>query len=262
MRLKTLLLPATGLFVLVLAFNLPASLVANRVQPPMALQGVYGTIFNGGADSVTFNNRPLGALDWSFNPGSLLRAAVGYQVTLQIPPGVPNGAMTAPPGHAEALVEWHAGNKIVLKDLSMSMGLATVRALAGQSDSLIGTGDLRVNMPAVELLNGWPSQLKGQIEFLHLHPPMLAATVGDFAVQFDESPRREDNEIIGTVRDTSGSLGLNATLHLKADRTYLVDGTLLARGGAAADLTDLVNTLGPPDANGARAFSMSGAFQP
>lgn len=249
MRTRTLLVVGLIVFVAVLALNLPASLLVSRLPPSITLEEPYGSIFSGGAAGLTANGTPLGALEWTFRPLSLLGLAPGYHVVL-----------TAPNGRAEGDVAWRTGGRLALDALHVDLPLETISAAAGQPVTLGGRGRVQATLRHAELNAGWPVAVDGQLTLGDLVPPMLSQPIGSFVVAFPAPAAPADGALHARVSDAGGPLGVTGDLALKPDRTYVLEGRLTLRPGAPADLSQALAMLGTPDARGERPFSIGGTY--
>jgi hypothetical protein len=66
--------------------------------------------------------------------------------------------------------------------------------------------------------------------------------------------------MIGTLRDLGGPLILSGQLQLRRDGSYELDGNIALRDASSADLQQVLNLLGPPDAAGRHALSFAGTY--
>ena len=71
----------------------PATVLTRWLPPDVALAGVDGTVWSGGASSLSVNGRALGAVDWSCRPWPLLMLEWSCRVELQPPGGTVIGAV-------------------------------------------------------------------------------------------------------------------------------------------------------------------------
>ena len=250
MRTRTLVLLGAGVFAVVLVATLPASLIAGRLPAGVVLDGVYGSVFAGGADSVTVNGAPLGELAWSFRPSALLALSLGYHVDLKGPADEAHGNLTL-----------GAGGRLALDEFKLSAPVATLTQAAGQAASVAGAGRLRADIGSARLVRGWPEALSGTIQIEDLKPAMLSVPIGNYEVRFEPGAKAGTNAPLrGTVRDVKAPLAVSAQLTLQRDRTYVIEGTLTPRPTTPAEILPTLDALGPGDPSGKRAFSIGGTF--
>jgi hypothetical protein len=110
--------------------------------------------------------------------------------------------------------------------------------------------------------SGWPQAARGEIELDALTaPPPRNANVGSYLVVLpDPGSSAADGEITAAVTDKEGPLSVQGRLGVSADRSFLLEGTLAARGSTPPGLERSLQLLGPADESGRRPFSVSGTL--
>jgi hypothetical protein len=68
-----------------------------------------------------------------------------------------------------------------------------------------------------------------------------------------------DAPLTGALDDLGGPLDVTGSLQLLADRSYVVEGLIAARADAPADISQMLQFLGPADQQGRRPFSLAGS---
>lgn len=247
MRIRTLVILGLVVFVGVLVATLPASLVASRLPPSVVLDGTYGTAFSGGAEGLAVNGTPLGEVEWSLRPASLLGLDLGYHVDVKGPGGEAHGDVTA-----------GFGGKLTVEALKGRFGVDTLTRAAGQGVSVAGNGRVVLDVRRLRIEHGWPAEIDGTIEVDDLKPAMLSVPIGNYEVRFE--PGDGSSPLRGTVRDLKAPLSLAAKLALSRDRTYVIDGTITTRHDTPAEILPALEAFGPADPGGRRAFSIGGTY--
>jgi len=245
MRRRTLLLGGGAAFLVALAATLPASLIAGRVGPRLALSGAYGTIWSGGADQVSLDGAPLGALEWSAHPLELLRARLSYHVIL-----------THPAGHLSGDVAVGLGGAIEASAVEFSLPINALSVLQ-RPDSWQGAVSGRVDHAVIE--QGWPSALAANLTLSGLRPPGAAFELGSYALELDPAASKPDT-IVGRLKDVSAPLTVRAQLAVKRDRSYVLEGEVTPKPGTPPTIANQLAFLGPSDQLGRRTFSVTGTF--
>lgn len=246
MRQGTALALVGGLvFVAVGIATLPASLLVGRLPPELHADGVSGTVWNGGADSISLRGAPLGAVSWSAEPGSLLHGELGYQIEITRTDGFIRG-------HVAAAL----GGTLNLDHVDLALPLA---ALSAMPNAAGWRGDFTGSIQSLRLEHGWPVALEGTFTTSAVRVPGSDLPIGSYAIEFDGRGNTPE-QLVGRVRDLEAPLLVRAQLLIKHDRSYGLDGDVTPRPGASPDVSQAVAFLGSPDSSGRRAFNITGTF--
>lgn len=232
-------------FVAVGIATLPASLIVSRLPPQITLDGVGGSVWNGGATHVSYQGVPVGALTWRAQPLALFTGRLAYDVDVQRTDGYVRGTIAATFGGA-----------VTAQDVTLALPITALNPNAGAN---AWRGELQGTVQRARLESGWPVELVADLGMLRLQPPHAALNVGDYAVAFDDGASTPER-LVGRVRDTNAPLVVRAQLVVKRDRSYTLEGEVAPKPGAPREITDSVAFLGPADAMGRRAFQITGTF--
>ena len=245
---QRLLLAVIGavVFVAVGIATLPASLLVGRLPPDLRLQGVGGSVWHGGADSVRLRAVELGALRWDADLAALLRGQLEYAVELQRADGYLRGRIGATPG-----------GTLLVRDLQLALPVGALSPTAGADQGW--RGNLTGTVRTARIEAGWPAALVGRFEVAGLQPPASALEVGSYTIEFAPgagTPTR----LVGLVREHEAPLVVRAQLAVSRDRSYLLEGEVTPRPHAPAEVVRAIAFLGAPDAAGRRPFTITGTF--
>lgn len=191
--------------------NVPAAKVLSLVEAsttmPVKFYGVYGSIWNGGADkAITRGQPPVDNIKWSINPAMLLLAQLSGEVNASVK------------------------NQNIIGDISVS-------ALGNLSASNIRTRiDARVMQELIQMPLG---ELDGffsiNIESLKINPQGLPAVTGNLKWKnakltlvetvdlgfIDLNVKTDDNNVlIAKISNTKGQLLLDGKATLDSNKTY------------------------------------------
>jgi len=244
-RRSTLLLCGGAAFLIALIATLPVSLIAGHIGPRLALTGAYGSIWSGGADQVSLDGAPLGALEWTAHPLSLLRGRLAYHLVV-----------TQPAGHLSGDVAVGLGGAIEASGVEFSLPINALTAIK-RPDSWQGAVSGRVDHALVE--NGWPTALSANLILTGLRPPGAAFELGSYALELDPAASKPDT-IVGRIKDVSAPLTVRAQLAVKRDRSYLIEGEVTPKPGTPPTIANQLVFLGPADQLGRHSFSVTGTF--
>lgn len=233
-----------AVFVIVGIAALPASLVLDRLPAGLSASGASGTVWSGGADQLRFNGTPLGALEWTAEPASLLRLrlALGFELTRT------DGFLR---GHASVGVDGTVvGDALALR---LPIDALNPHGANGWRGMVAGT------IAHVRLEQGWPTELTGRLTLTDVLAPGSALRLGSYVLEFDPPPPGAHG-LSGRVHDQDGPLVVRGQLDLDPRHSYRLAGDVAPRPGAPAEVTEPLRFLGQPDAAGRRSFEITGTF--
>lgn len=242
------LLIAAGVaaFLVFLVARVPATVIASRLPPAVAVSGVSGTIWSGRANAFAFQGRRLGALQWSCRPWRLLLLEWSCRLDLR-----------AEGGEAAADVAAGFGGEIVLSDASGALPIAVFEGIASPEG---WTGQLELDVERVRFAGQRPVEAAGNLFVRALKAPGPGGQLlGDFELVMGEGAVGTDT-LTGRLRDLGGPLRVRGAIELKPDGSYLMSGETAPGPGAGPAIFDTLAFLGPPDAQGRRPFTIEGTL--
>jgi hypothetical protein len=230
-------------FLITLVVRLPARALVALLPPDVTCAAPSGTIWSGSCGQLRAAPIVVSALSWQLHPAALLRARIGADVASQDP---------AANGHAT--LELRTNGDLSLTALVANLALPRDSGLVPAGAS----GTLQLAIDSARIEGGHVVAVQGTVDLQQLHIESPAADLGSFELQF-ASPN-QGATMVGLLRDLDGPLSMIGTLHLKRDGSYELQGSVAPRAGSGADLTQLLQLLGPPDAQGRRALSIAGTL--
>jgi hypothetical protein len=238
-----------GTYALFALATLPAQLITGPLAGSgVGIAGVAGTVWRGSAQSLQIANTNLGTLTWDFRPLALFMARIGADVEVTRADGSVKCRLGVQP----------FSGRITLDKLTASLPVNALPATVTQGG---WSGTLQANFSELVLENGWPAAAKGTVEARNLvGPQRKPANIGSFKVSFPAA-RPVPNTLSGDLSSIDGPLRIVATLQLKAaNRSYLIEGVIATQPGTPVDITNSLQLLGAPDAQGNRPFSLEGTM--
>lgn len=238
-----------------LAFTLatfPASTAYRWFAPePVVLAGVEGTIWSGRAALGSVEAFPLRELRWQLRPAALVTGRVSARFEARLAEGFVAGEMRA------------GRDTFVLRELRAASGLAALRTVLPLLEGI--NGQVSVSLDFLELRQGWPTDLAGEVGVTGLEAAALMPAnesmrvpLGNYELGFVETGGAG---VLADLRDTGGPLEVSGVLELGNDRAYRLEGFVRARDSASAELIQGLQLMTEdPDASGRRAFSFSGSL--
>jgi general secretion pathway protein N len=246
MRQGPILAVVGGLvFVGVAVATLPASLLVSHLPPDLTVEGVNGTVWNGGADTISLRGAALGSFSWQAEPASLLEGRLDYRIQV-----------TRPDGYVRGRIGATGGGALVGADIELGL---PITALNPEFAANAWRGDVKGSIRSVRIETGWPVALTGTFTMSRLQPPGSVLEVGSYALEFDGSATTP-TQLVGRVRDVAAPLVVRAQLVVRRDRSYTLEGEVTPRPNAPPEVSNAVAFLGAPDAAGRRAFIITGTF--
>jgi hypothetical protein len=257
---RTVWLVALGVLAL-LAFAL-VTLPAGVAAGPLRKAGIEavsfsGSVWSGRANGLAWRGALVGDVTWTLRPIALLggRAAGQAQLTRS------DGSLAA------AFDAALTGKDLRLRDVSFALPLAALDAfpLGGPKG---WRGQAQGQFAAIDVTQGWPTQLQGKLELDGLiAPPPRSAPVGSFHAVFPAAQPRQSlsvpmdaSNVTAQVTDKDGPFAVDAQLTLSRTRNFALEGTLSPRGPVPPAMERSLQLLGPADAAGRRQFSVGGTL--
>jgi general secretion pathway protein N len=232
--------------------TLPATLFASQLaRAGLDAAALWGSVWNGRAQGLTWRSAPLGDLEWSVSPWSLLLGRMAGDIALSRP----DGSLRA--GYSLSL-----GGTLRLEDVQADLPVEMLSALP------IGMprnwrGRLSGRFEEITLSGGWPTKLRGTLDMDGLvAPPPRNTSIGSYLVVIPdpEATAAADDSLTARVKDKEGPFSFEGRFTLGADRSFLLEGTLAPRGVTPPALLRSLELLGPADSSGRRPVSVSGTL--
>jgi hypothetical protein len=240
---KSAILLAVAVFLLTVLVRLPARVLPWLLPREVHCQSPAGTLWRGVCGELSSGELVLSGVRWSLHPLSLLRAHLDLAVQSE-------DARAA--GQAELTL--YPDRQIEVRDLQASLplqgGLTPFPAA--------WSGTLGLAVAQARIRSGHLVALQGVITAAHLRSDHPAQELGSLALEFPLASAGAP--MIGTLHDLDGPLSLRGRLQLSAAGSYELDGTVAMRDASNAGLQQMLQLLGPADAQGRYAFSVAGTL--
>jgi general secretion pathway protein N len=241
--LRAAIILVVVVFLATVLVRLPARVLLPMLPADVACDSPTGTIWSGSCDQLRLNAVAVSDLSWRLHPAALLRLRLGADL-----------ASADPAARGQAQVELAPNGDVAITALQATLAMPGDAVLVPAGTS--GTVQLAIN--AARIAGGHLVALQGTIELQRLHIEHPAADLGSLALQF--APPGAGAPIVGQLHDLSGPLSVSGELQLSPSGTYELQGSVAPKPGASADLTQALQLLGPPDAQGRRGFSLAGTL--
>lgn len=241
--MRTALLLAILIFVVTVLARLPARALTPLLPAQVNCTAASGTLWQGRCGELRSGSWDINDLNWTLHPAALLRLRLSADISS-------SDARAA--GHAH--VELAAGGQLDIDALDAQLPLPNELQLFPRGWS----GGLHMQIEHLRLRNEQLQAIVGRVTATDLHMANPPADVGSYQLLFpnvaDGAPMRAQ------LRDLSGPLAVDAQLTLADNDSYSIQGRVAAHDSADAQLAQLLQLLGPADAQGRRAFSLTGHY--
>jgi general secretion pathway protein N len=235
-----------AVFVLIVALTVlfPARVAYQWASPPfLALSGIHGTVWNGGAREFSTNGVYLRELSWKIRPWRLVTGTLHYDIS-----GSPVS------GFFESEVTVGLSGKVTLQNLSASVPLAMFEKAAA-IPGLRGSASLQFER--LELVNGRPAAMDGNVSVANLLVPMISRSpLGGYKADFFT----QNNGIIASVEDVGGVVDLAGSLQVGTDKSYKFDGLVAPQANTPDELRQQLRFLGAPNERGQYVLPLEGTY--
>lgn len=243
------LIAGVSAYLLFLIINLPASMLSSR----LARQGVLststsGSLWHGQVTGLQVGVINLGDAEWQIRFLPLFTGKLAADVKL-----------TQRNGFAQARVAAGLSGRITLSDVSASLPLQSLVGSGGLPGGWVGT--VQAKLSELVFKNNWPIAAQGTLDVIDLTGPARQANnIGAYRLQFPLKDAGADTLGANLQSVEGAAMDVIGTIKLKTDRSYLLEVLVAARANAPADITQGMQYLGAPDAQGRRPFSVSGTL--
>ena len=243
---RAIFLVVVGLvaYTLFAASNLPARLAYDWMDDrigSLRLYGVYGTLCQGGARSVSVQRKELGTLDWNCRPPALVRGRLEYTLDLR---------REAHRGAAYVGANWNGTLAVRGREVPMSLLIPLLGRVALPLD-----GSVSADLDQIRIRDGQLVAGQGSIAWERAALTFeTLVELGTISVVLDSDAQG----VRGRLSDAGGPLGVDGTLQLRPGGVYQLNLGLQVRDANNEDLLALVQTLGEPDRSGRVSIRLSG----
>ncbi len=224
--------------------SFPARLVYHWFAPPeLALSGIQGTVWRGGADHANVAGVYLRDLTWETHPLALFAGRASVDIEAEPVSGFLEGRVSAT-----------AGGAISVRNLSASMALSALDNVLNMP-RLDGLASLQVDR--LDIVDGLPVSAEGWIEVRNLLAPMIYSrgSIGGYRLEFFT----QGDGVAASLEDKDdGVVDIAGGLVVSADRTYVFEGKLAAKANTDERLRNQMRFLGTPNSQGQYDLRLEG----
>lgn len=245
------ILAGVGAYLLFMLINLPASLLSRQLaRHGINSSSTSGSVWHGQVTGLQVGVLNMGNAEWRIRFLPLLTGKLAADIKL-----------TQSNGFAESRVSVGLTGRITLSNLSASLPLQSIVGSGGLPGGWVGTAQAKFS--ELVLNNAWPVTAQGTLDVLDLTGPARQPNnIGAYRLSFPAAGADASTDaLLGKLEALQGAaIDVTGTLKFAADRSYLLDTLVAARGNAPQNITQSIQYLGTPDAQGRRPFSVSGTL--
>jgi general secretion pathway protein N len=222
----------------------PARVAYHSISSPLlAMSGIHGTVWNGGAREFSTYGVYLQDLTWKIRPWQLLTGKAYYDMA---------GAPVS--GFFESEIAIGLNGTVTLSNLSASVPLAMFEK-ASKISGLRGSASLQFER--LELVKGRAAAMDGSVSVANLVIPMITrAPLGGYKADFFT----QNNGIVASVEDTDGVVDLAGSLQINRDKSYKFDALVAALPNTPDELRQRLGYLGTPNERGQYSLPLEGTY--
>jgi general secretion pathway protein N len=218
--------------------------------PHWQLSGLQNTVWNGQADSLSYQDKPVGQLSWRLNALSLAGLQIRSRFSLQSAQGHLQGKLNAP----------LSGTEITLRQVEARFPIQELSRFLTTLPTKVD-GSISMNLSELVLDNqGMPRAVQGTVIWHQASVTVTekAVPLGDLRIAL----RSDDNgHIHATVRDSGGPLSIEAEVQLQPNGQYRMESNFAAADGATDGLEQLLSWFGHIDNRGRYQFNYTGQLK-
>jgi general secretion pathway protein N len=243
MPLRAALILAAIAFLVTLLMRLPARTLLPLLPPDVSCVAPTGTVWSGACGQLRAGQVTVSGLSWTLHPGALLRLHLAADL-----------ASPDPDARGQAQVDLARNGTLAITGLAATVALPGSAAVVPAGIS----GSMQLAIDSARIEGRHLVAMQGRIDLMQIHSGNPSADLGSFELQF--VPPTQPAVVVAQLRDLNGPLSLTGVLQLSSPGSYQLDGSVSARPGASAELTQKLQMLGPPDAQGRQPFSIAGSL--
>jgi hypothetical protein len=253
MSTRALVVLALVLFAFTVLLRAPARWLLAALPATIECRSPAGTLWRGSCGQLQIPGGTLNQVSWSLHPWPLLRGHLDTDL---------RSADARAAGTARASLR--LGGHLVLTQVHARL---PVDAEFMPFFPVGWSGQVELAFDSVELSSGTLVSIEGTATARSLarrNPPM---SFGSFELRFapgasgtGATTGSAAAPIHAGLRDLGGPLAASGTLTIRNGSEYLLTGLVAVRPQGDAELVKIIEYIGPPDAQGRRAFTLEGSF--
>lgn len=241
------LLAGLLVFLVVLAFYLPASWFASRLPAQVQCASLGGSVWHGECLGLSIAGGRYGNATWNLSPWRALTGRLSGDVDLR------GGLVTA---HSRLDFALDGAGEFTGLEAQFPMDPALAPQFPRDQRGLIVARFARLVLDA----GAQPRSLDGSLElhnFRQISPRALE--LGSYRVVFDGQPQ-PGAPSVGKLQDLGGPFGVQGNVTFTPPNSYVVQGFISGRTPEAQGIVREISLGAPPDASGRNEFSFENSF--
>ncbi len=226
------------------AYGMAAGSLGGQVQ----LAGLSGTLWQGQAQQLQYQEKVVASTGWSLSPWGLLLGRVEGVITLHAAEGYLQTQAKLPLG----------GGEMSFSEIKGQLPLPLIQPYLPMVPLPL-QGELSLKLDRLLLsAEGRPLEAEGRVVWHQAGIQVMdKLAFGDLQMSLHSA---EGGGIAGTLSDSGGPLELSATFTLSSEGAYQLEGQVKPRESAAKALRDSLVMLGKSDSQGDYPLRFSGGL--
>lgn len=243
-----------GIFawLLFMVWRFPATvaygMAADSMGEPLQLVGISGTVWEGKAQQLQYNNKAIAEVHWELSPWGVLLGRVSSSLELLDAESYLQARATLPIG----------GGAVSLSEIKGRLPLAQIQPHLTMVPLPLD-GELSLKLDHL-VVGAWGKlqQADGRIVWHQAAVQLMEKlSFGDLQMSLHSV---EGGGIEGTIADSGGPLQLNATITLSGEGAYQLEGQVKPNESAPKELRNALAMLGKSDSQGNYPLTFSGSL--
>ncbi|MDH3429053.1 MAG: type II secretion system protein N [Gammaproteobacteria bacterium] len=229
-------------FVVALIVFFPARVAYRWLAPDgIALAGISGSLWNGGALEGQANGIYLRDIAWRVQPLKLFTGKLGFSIE------------AAPPsGFVDANVAVGIGGTVTLTGVKASLTLQSLQTIVRMPGL---RGNVNAQFDRLIIDSGLPVAADGVVEVADLVAPAVnQASIGGYRAEFFT----QESGVMASVEDTDGVIDLAGSLQISSDRSYQFIAQLAPKDNTPASVRQQMQFLGSANERGQHQMRLEG----
>lgn len=228
--------------------TLPASVVYGWLKPQLhflSMQGISGSIWQGQATDIVYQQQSYGAIRWRLKPLRLLLGEFAVKWKLL------DKTLTA-----KGKLDIHFDGDIRVYSTRIYIPLNKLQSVT-RDIPVVVDAELRLELRQMWLRNQKPADVDATLRVLNLQS--ISPVVSEVG-SFEATLQSEGQQLKARIKDIDGALQLQATAGIESDGRYQFSGQARLRPQADAALREGLQQIARPAQDGSIRLDYNGRF--
>ncbi|MCW9025136.1 MAG: type II secretion system protein N [Gammaproteobacteria bacterium] len=223
----------TGTLIATFPAHLGWQLVPQKSLPPVQIQGLDGSIWQGKASTLTVSGMELGKLNWDVQIWPLIFGKLSVDTHI-------NNATS----HLQTKLALSPGGKISAENLR---GIIQMPMLNRFTLPVSLQGALELNVSQLNYINSKTINLTGQLNWHDASIDMVQSVqLGEVAI----TAQNDNDGTVFNVKNSASALAVEGSINIRGNGQYKTNLAIFNRDANRADINNIISMVGKPNATG------------